>query len=683
MSGATGTVLTAQGRALQAKAQVGAQLQFTRVKLGDGVLPVGTALDSLTDMVSAKLTVAIQDCRVIGDGTSRVRVMATNESVDTGFPVTEIGLFATDPQKGEILYSIVYFGDQTYFMPGKGGSVVVDQTFDLITVIGNAQNVVAVINERVTLATKEDITVSIEEHDKNPNAHNLLTALHLWQKGEVVAQNEIRFSAKASVLSYKFFECTVGGTCGATEPNWPAVGQTIVDGSVTWRVRDLRSGSGMPIGHTFQVLATTPPPGCLDISGGALVSRATHPDFWAWVQTSGVLITEVAWQAQAAVQSSVGFYSSGDGSTTFRLPKLTDFASGTDTGRDSGTWRTDDLRKHTHRLNVATLGTNVSGGATSMLFPQNDSTSTLDAGGTETRPKSISMMWCVKAFDAPTNQGLIDITAMANDLAALKTAQNPTVSVRQTVLSSSVDINGNPNYITPASGLAVNVAATAIPVLLTAANGEMNRNGKLVSDTTISGLTNAAINYLYADIAADGSVTLGATTLAPVYQNGGTFSVASGQFTFNISTMTQGVGNGTTSNLSYRVFIGEAVCSGGAVAAAVNYALKGQAFVPLTALPTTGTFSNANINIGTTAVTVSGALVCQVSELGYAIGDEKPMFGTGNGGSFDNAFYMTARGLVLGVANWSSFLVENRATAGGALITLANWKWRAVVRRAW
>lgn len=191
---------------------------------------------------------------------------------------------------------------------------------------------------------------------------------------------------------------------------------TDVGGTGTWTEWKRIDQSGVQIGTIMPFLATKAQPGWLACDTGALVSRTTYPDLWAWVQANAPLITESAWQAQAAVQSSVGYYSSGDGSTTFRLPRIVDFVSGTDVNRPVGTWRPDEFKSHSH---VGTrLGSDQPHAGSSYLYSQSDGSKTTgETGGNETRPKSISMLYCVKAFDSPTNQGMIDITALANNVA--------------------------------------------------------------------------------------------------------------------------------------------------------------------------------------------------------------------------------------------------------------------------
>lgn len=252
-----------------------------------------------------------------------------------------------------------------------------------------------------------------------------------WQPAKVYAVGDICYSPTGE--SYKRFECVVAGTSGATEPAWPAVGSTVTDGSAQWTVRDIKN-TGVSIGTIMPFLATKAQPGWLACDTGALVSRATYPQLWAWVQANAPLITEAAWQAQAAVQSSVGYYSSGDGSTTFRLPRLLDYQRG-GLAADVGTWQGDAIRNITGNMTFTEMinyvpstgvfkGTNTAsannarspgqaGGSTVVAF---DASSVVPTAA-ENRPKTVKMLFCVKAFDAVTNQGLVDITALANEKA--------------------------------------------------------------------------------------------------------------------------------------------------------------------------------------------------------------------------------------------------------------------------
>lgn len=148
--------MTAAGRVLQAKAQTGQELKFSRVGLGDGTL--AGSLDALLALVAEKKSLSIRDHKATGDGTSILQVIATNEGLASGFYIREVGLFALDPDTGEeLLYSYTNAGAESDFLPGAGGAITYEGLFDLITVVGNAENVTAVIDDYITIALKSEV----------------------------------------------------------------------------------------------------------------------------------------------------------------------------------------------------------------------------------------------------------------------------------------------------------------------------------------------------------------------------------------------------------------------------------------------------------------------------------------------------------------------------------------------
>lgn len=156
MANFPGLILTDAGRDILAKALTGQTLTFTRVALGDGTEPATP--ETLTALVNELQTISIQSFEVIGDGTSKIRAILTNVGITTGFFVREIGVFAQDPDTlQEVLYSYANSGSQSDFMPAEGGATIVEQVFDLFTVVDTATTVTAVIDDFITIATKSDI----------------------------------------------------------------------------------------------------------------------------------------------------------------------------------------------------------------------------------------------------------------------------------------------------------------------------------------------------------------------------------------------------------------------------------------------------------------------------------------------------------------------------------------------
>jgi microcystin-dependent protein len=145
---------------------------------------------------------------------------------------------------------------------------------------------------------------------------------------------------------------------------------------------------------------STPPEGWVELNG-ALLSRTAYSALWAFVQVSGNLVSESAWQSQ----NRTGQFSTGDGSTNFRLMDLRaefirawDHGAGIDTGRTLGSWQADEFKSHTHRWRAASPASTVVGGFPQVANSYVDDTSylTTATGGVETRPRNVAFMYCIK-----------------------------------------------------------------------------------------------------------------------------------------------------------------------------------------------------------------------------------------------------------------------------------------------
>jgi len=159
------TVLTEKGLALQTKAQTGTPLNFTRIAIGDGHVPDRDSLRRLTALVHETMELPILELKIIGEGQTHARTMLSNENLTTGMYIREIGLFAEDPDEGEILYCVANAGDLADYLPAFT-SEPVEQIFTLITVIGEAQNVTAVI------ASQANVTVAqFQDHVQDTTVH--------------------------------------------------------------------------------------------------------------------------------------------------------------------------------------------------------------------------------------------------------------------------------------------------------------------------------------------------------------------------------------------------------------------------------------------------------------------------------------------------------------------------------
>lgn len=108
--------LTNAGQALQTKVLAGETLTFTRIALGDGQLN-GQPIAPLTALISQKATVEVDSVRVVNTSTAQVAGFFSNADISTGFWWRETGVFAQDPDMGEILYGYTNAGDAGDYIP--------------------------------------------------------------------------------------------------------------------------------------------------------------------------------------------------------------------------------------------------------------------------------------------------------------------------------------------------------------------------------------------------------------------------------------------------------------------------------------------------------------------------------------------------------------------------------------
>lgn len=264
-------------------------------------------------------------------------------------------------------------------------------------------------------------------------------------------------------------------------------------------------------------------------------------------------------------------------------------------------------------------------------------------------------------------------------IAAIKVVSS---AARQTVVGGPITSAGLPNFLPATSGsLSVssqNVTAS-VPFVVSAAGGfgstgEFNRAGISTSNLTWSSLAASQTNYLYVDVSAAGVLTPGSTTLVPAEIFGGSPSVTNGQATYSIREGLMYVGNGLTAPPAYRVFVGEAVCSGSAVTSTVAYAYQGQFFsqdLPLSGL-SLGLNSYA-VNIGSTRQAISARLRCTSADSGYSAGDIIDFVGSFNSSSvFVPQFGTSGRNTAFCTTS-TNIAIPTKTGGNAVALTTANW----------
>lgn len=196
-------------------------------------------------------------------------------------------------------------------------------------------------------------------------------------------------------------------------------------------VKNLEKNSGYPLGAIYPTLYGNVDVGSLPLLGGEY-TRAAYSDLWNLVQTKdGYVVTEAEWQElNIANDGNVPKFSSGDGSTTFRLPKITKFLSGVESINEVGSYQTDTQRNITGSIAMgvwsspsgcfyANSTSNMKHGrvqetAGSCAFDASRSVGT-EHTSNEVAPKHIKALYQIKVFGAISNSGNVDIVDYVND----------------------------------------------------------------------------------------------------------------------------------------------------------------------------------------------------------------------------------------------------------------------------
>lgn len=139
-------VITNLGHALLGKVLAGKSgIHFTRASVGDGVISEGKSPEELTELVHEIKAGDISGVDNPGSGEVRVSIQVSSLGVSVGFFVKEIGIFATDPDLGEILYAYVSMPDKPQWIRPEGASINTLAIFDVYVAVSRAAEVTAQI----------------------------------------------------------------------------------------------------------------------------------------------------------------------------------------------------------------------------------------------------------------------------------------------------------------------------------------------------------------------------------------------------------------------------------------------------------------------------------------------------------------------------------------------------------
>lgn len=191
-------------------------------------------------------------------------------------------------------------------------------------------------------------------------------------------------------------------------------------------------GTVRPLGfHYLHPYGTVPADSI--ICNGATYSRALYKDFFDYITTQGWVKTEAEWKEIATRDNGFcPFYSSGDGSTNFRVPRFAPYQQIAIASGNAGTYHQAGIPNITGRSDLGGIFSslsfsgaittvpnegdaigathNTAGGNQKAKLTFNASNSNSIYGRSDTvQPESHEWVMCVVAYGVATNVGAVDI----------------------------------------------------------------------------------------------------------------------------------------------------------------------------------------------------------------------------------------------------------------------------------
>lgn len=139
------SAITKKGIALMSKTLAGAHCQFTRAAASENRIGLDVDLTDITQLEGSQQSVDLLSIKPINGKAVKIEALFENGSLERGYYVETIGLYAQDPDEGEILYSVTT-AKKAEWLPEWNGMSTSSLTFNLIVTVSNASNVSILIN---------------------------------------------------------------------------------------------------------------------------------------------------------------------------------------------------------------------------------------------------------------------------------------------------------------------------------------------------------------------------------------------------------------------------------------------------------------------------------------------------------------------------------------------------------
>ncbi len=393
---------------------------------------LATALDQyrleMSDMyalIDQRQELAIQSVTRVDDVVSEILTVLTNDGLATGYYLCELGIFATDPDDGEILYALANAGTAGDYFPAEGGSTLIEAELRMRTIIAAdavlsmsvSPGVYASLSvfmadkqgrawkEPVRAASTEDITLSgtqtvdgvaltamdrVLVKDQSDATENGIysVAAGEWARAEDADSDEkIRPGMLVPVAE---------GDANA-DSLWVLATDGIIELGTTNLTFINSNHQAIPYGAEMLWPTETVPDGWLEEDGSSL-TRAAYPELFAVIGTLYGTADGDHFNLPDARGAFPRAWNHGAGVDPDAASRTAPTAPGAtiSAGDHVGTQQLDLLKSHTHNFNVT--ATALSGGTAYEPIGGSGGVLTAATGGNETRPVNTARMMIMRAY---------------------------------------------------------------------------------------------------------------------------------------------------------------------------------------------------------------------------------------------------------------------------------------------
>lgn len=193
-------ITTQKGQALIAKVLAGTatEIDFTSISTSSTQYDV-TDLEGLTELTNIQQRSLISSKKITNSVAVELQTAFTNTDLTVGYYMRTLGLYAEDPDDGEILFAVTIETSGNCYMPPYNGVTVSGAMITLVTTVGNADEVSLEVDP-AAVATLGDIN-ELQDQINTLNQKATITKATLAAGATSITISDSRITTD-SILSF-------------------------------------------------------------------------------------------------------------------------------------------------------------------------------------------------------------------------------------------------------------------------------------------------------------------------------------------------------------------------------------------------------------------------------------------------------------------------------------------------